>query len=296
MPFTIETLMTFEGQGQGWSEAFWWQQDTNNLLTAQATVTPILQARAKLLASTYVLTVARNSVVRDAANAKVLRVTDLMEPRYPGVPQWDPSTPNLALMAYWQNPTNTASKKVYMRGIPDGVAGNGKQPFMGFAPGGGAPTFQTAWNNFTSKMLNLPAGWLVTTPTTSLVITGYTVDPDTAQVYFTLSVPMGFAWPVPNGVQMAVYVKIPGKSPLDGRLVIVPQTPTTCYTAGSHPTAPLPTGQLGTMQIRTPSFTPVSTTGQAGVLGQIDPQRIVTHKTGRPIYASRGRAPKKVVW
>lgn len=290
MAFTIKTLLAFEGQGQGWTEEFWWQQTDSNLLAAQATTAPILAARAGLLASSYILAVARNSVVLDNAGAKVLRVTDIQEPRLPGNPIWNPATPNLALMAYWQNPTNTASKKQYMRGIPEGVGQNGKQPFMGFK------NFQSAWINWTSKMLALPAGWLVNTVTTNLVITTYTVDADTAQVTFTLSVPGGFSWPVEVGTPIAVYVRLPGKNPLDGRLVVIPTSPTTCFTPGSHPTAPLPTGQIGTMKIKTPAFVPVSAAGQNGAQGQIDPQRIVSHKTGRPTFASRGRASKKVLW
>lgn len=291
MAYTIETLVTFEGQGQGWSEIFYWLSTDGNLLNAQAIITPILQARAKLLANSYVLTVARNSQVLNNANQKVLRVTDLMEPRYPGTAAWNPATPNLALMCYWQNPTNTASKKQYMRGIPEMLGQNGKAPFTGWG------NWQSYWNQWTSKMLSLPAGWLSQQVTQNLVITNYVVDPVTAQVTFTLSLPTGFTWPVTPGNPIAVYVKLPGKNPLDGRLVvIVSDTPTIVFTPGSHPTAPLPTGQIGTMQLKSPVFVPVSGSGQGAVLGQIDPQRIVSHKTGRPIYASRGRAPVKAKW
>lgn len=290
MATIIETLIAFEGQGQGWSESFAWSSVDGNLFNAQAIVTPILQARALLLADGYTLTVARNSQVQAAGGAKILRVTDIMEPRLPGVGTWPPATPNEALMVYWQNPTNTVVKKQYMRGIPAGLGGNGKQPLISYK------NWTTNWNSWVGKMLALPAGWFTTAVTQSLVITTYTVDPDTAQVTFTLSVPGGFTWPVPNGVPIAVYVKLPGKNPLDGRLTVIPTSATSCFTPQSHPAAPLPMGQIGTMQLRAPTFVPVSGSGQGAPQGQIDPQRIVTHKTGRPLFASRGRAPKKVLW
>lgn len=290
MPYTLETLFAFEGQGQGWSEIFFWQQNDNNLLAAQATITPIAQARAKLLANGYQLAVARNSVVRDNANAKVLRVTDLQEFRFPGTAAWVPAAPNLSLMVYWQNPTNTATKKQYMRGIPSQLGDNGKAPDTSWG------AWTTFWNQWTSKMLALPAGWLSQQVTQSLVITTYTVDPVTAQVTFTLSVPIGFTWPVSFGNPIAVYAKLPGKNPLDGRIVVIPTSATSCFTPKSHPASPLPTGQIGTMVLKSPQFVGVSGTGAQAPQGQIDPQRIVSHKTGRPIYGSRGRRPAKVLW
>ena len=290
MPFLIETLMAFEGQGQGWTEQFFWQSADGDLFAAESIITPVAQARAKLLANTYVLTVVRNGQVLNNANQKVLRVTDLFEPRLPGVASWMPSTPNLCLLVKWQTGTNTGSKNQFMRGIPAGLGDAGKAPDLSFG------NFVSSFNSWRTKLIALPAGWVGTTVASSLVITTYEVDAITAQVTFTLSVPGGFAWPVPFGTPTRVYVKLPGKNPLDGPLTVIPTSTTSCFTPTSHPAAPLPTGQIGTMQLRVPSFISMAPVGPQGNPGQIHPQRIITHKTGRPTFASRGRAPVKVKW
>lgn len=290
MPFTIETLFAFEGQGQGWSEAFYWSSATDDLSQAETLVTPLATARAQLLANTYVLTVGRNAVVRNNAGQPVLRQTDLFEPRLPGVASWAPNAPGVALMALWQTFNNLQSKKQYMRGIPAGIGDSGKAPDFTFG------TFRTKWNSWVQAMQNFQAGWQATAVTSSATIIGYTVDDVTAQVTFTLSAP-GFAtWPVAFGLPTRVYCKLPGKSPLDGPLVVIPVSATACFTPGSHPVAPLPTGQIGVMQLRTPSLVTLAPGVPQGPPGIIHPQRIVTHKTGRPIYASRGRARTKVKW
>lgn len=290
MPFLIETLFAFQGLGQGWTETFFWQSADGDLNNAENIVTPIAQARAKLLASPYMLTVVRDSQVLDASNNKVLRVTDIFEPNINGIQAWAASSPNLALMCLWQNPQNTAAKKQYMRGIPAGIGDLGKKPDFSFG------AFESNFNAWRSKLLALPAGWVIHTPTQNLVISSYVTDPVTGQVTFTLSVPGGFAWPVPFGKPTAVYVKLPGKNPLDGKIVVIPTTTTSCFTQKAHPAAPLPMGQIGTMTLKSPSFTSIGGVNNQGATGQIHPQRIVTHKTGRPIYASRGRAANRVLW
>ncbi len=290
MPFLIETLTAFEGQGQGWTEQFFWQSADGDLFAAEQIITPIAQKRARLLANGYVLAVVRNSQVTNNAGAKVLRVTDLFEPRLPGVASWPPATPNLCLLCKWQNPTNTASKNQYMRGIPAGLGDSGKAPDVGYA------SWLSNFNAWRSALIALPAGWRAQAATANAVITTYEVDDITAQVTFTLQAPGFTAWPVSFGLPTAVYVKLPGKNPLDGRLTVVPTSATSCFTVSSHPAAPLPTGQIGTMTLKSPSFVTMGGVNSQGNTGQIHPQRIISHKTGRPTYASRGRAAKKVLW
>jgi hypothetical protein len=282
--------MAFEGQGQGWVESFYWQSVDGDLNAAEYIITPIAQARARLLANTYILSVVRNSQVIGTDGKKVLRVTDLFEPRLPGVSSWAPATPNMCCLLSWQNATNTSSKKQYMRGIPAGLGDLGKAVDIGYA------SWVSNFNNWRSKLIALPAGWLASAATQNAVISSYTVDPVTAQVTFALQTPGFNPWPVAFGLPTRVYVKLPGKNPMDGPLAVIPTSATSCFTVGSHPAAPLPTGQIGSMSIRSPSFVSLATLNSQGATGQIHPQRIISHKTGRPTYASRGRASKKVLW
>lgn len=291
MPFTIKTTMNFAGHEQGWSETFYWSQATTNLETAEQTMLPIAQKRAKCLADGYKLTIVRNAVVVNDTNQRVKRRTDILEPRYPGVSTWAPATPNLSLLLTWQTSDNTRNKAMYMRGIPAGLGDVGKQPNMGFS------TFSTNFNAWRAAMIALPAGWLVTEATApnTAVIESYAVSADTGIVTFTLKAP-GITFPGGQGFKQRVWVSLPGKSPLDGYIVVIPGVGlqvTTAEPIGVHPFEP---GQFGIMQLRTSSLITLGSVGGEGPRGQIHPQRIITHKTGRPSYASRGRAPARPKW
>lgn len=291
MPFVIKTTMNFSGQEQGWSETFYWNQSSQNLKQAEATILPIAQKRAKCLAAGYTLTVFRNAAVLSDTNAKLKRVTDIAEPRLPGLDKYDPGTPNLALLLSWQNPDQTQKKPMYMRGIPSGLGSVGKAPNLGYKDWYG--NFQ-AWR---SAMISLSAGWLITAATgpNTAVIESYTVNAETGIVTFTLKTP-GIAFPGGQGFKQRVYISLPGKTPLDGYHVIIPGTGLFCTTAEPIGVGPFEPGQYGIMQLRTSSLVTLATIGDQANTGVIDPQRVVTHKTGRPSYASRGRAPVKPRW
>lgn len=293
MPWTIKTTFAFSGQQQGWSETFYWASNDGNLFNAEALVTPLAQKRAKLLASTYSLDVVRNVVIVDNTGAKVLRQSDLFEPRLAGVQAWAPATPNLAMLCAWQTADNKQQKKQYLRGIPAGLGDLGKIPDLNTA---GAPSFASNFDAWRAAVIAFGAGWLVGVVSKTGVIQTYAVDPDTAQVTFTLSTPGIVPWPVSFGAPTRVYVSLPGKSPLDGPLVVVPTSATSCFTSRAHPAPPFPAGQIGLMKLRTPTLATLLPLNGQGNPGQIHPQRIISHKTGRPTYASRGRAPARIVW
>lgn len=289
MPFTIKTTFAFEGIGQGFSETFYWAKDDDNLANAEDLVTPLAQKRAKLLANGYILAVVRNAVVKNNAGDKVKRITDIFEPRLAGVTAWNPATPNMCLMCVWQTFDNKYSKKLYMRGIPAGIGDLGKTPDFSFG------TFGSNFNAWRSAMIAFKAGWLATTPTQTAIINSYTVGAQNGIVTFTLN-GAGLVWPVPVGFQTSVHISLPGKSPLDGSVLVVPTDATHCYTAKPYGVAPFVVGQLGVMQIRTPDLKTLGSAVTNGPTGAIHPQRILSHKTGAPTYASRGRAAARPRW
>jgi len=227
--------------------------------------------------------------VKDDANLPVKRISDIFEPRLAGVASWLPAQPNVALMCLWQTSTNRYSKKLYMRGVPAGLGDLGKAPNFGFG------AFASNFNSYREAMRLFSAGWQVTAPTQTTMITAYVFNQDTGQVTFTL-MPGFVTWPVAFGKVTRVYVKIPGKSALDGAIMVVPTSLTSCYTAEAHPAGPLPIGQVGTMEQRTATLVTLGGLSGSGGAGIIHPQRMVTHKTGRPSYASRGRRSEVVRW
>lgn len=293
MAAIIKTTHAFFGQAQGWSESYYWLSTDGNLQTAEILTTPLAQKRASLLASGYVLQVIRNEVVQNPVGTPVLRVSDLAEPGFQGNPAWGPGAPQLALLCSWQTANNLSNKKQYLRGIPGDLGDMGKTANFG------NPTIAGFYSNFlgwAAAMQNFSAGWLKTSVSGSAVITEYVVDPVTAQVEFTVVPNAGFAFPSPVGLPGRVYVRLPGKNPLDGPLTVVPINGTSCFTPGSHPAAPLPTGQVGYMMTRTASLVQMTPVQQGVANGGIFPERIVSHKTGRPTYASRGRSAVKSKW
>lgn len=290
MPYTIKTTLAFAGFEQGWTETFYWSQNNTDLTQAETTLTPIFQKRAKLLAKGYTLTVVRNAVVVGETNNKIKRRTDLIEPRIPGNEAWQPATPNLALYCLWQTSNNTQSKAQYMRGIPAGVGDYGKLPDLGF---GG---FLSAFSSWRTAMVALPAGWMVTEATApnTAIIESYLLNEETGIVTFTLKAP-GLTWPQGVGFPQRVYASLPGKSPLDGPIVVIPGVGLTATTAEPVGVAPFQPGQLGIMKIRTATLVTLGPVGQ-GPSGSIHPQRVISHKTGRPSFASRGKAAARPKW
>lgn len=290
MPYVIETVFSFAGIEQGWSENFYWQQDTDDLQAAENTMLPIALARSKLLSKDYTLTIVRNGIVRNNAGEKVLRQTDLLEPRFRGVQSWESATPNLALMVSWQNANNTLAKRAYMRGIPAGLGDDGKHPNMSYG------NFLSNFNAWRTKIIGLKAGWYATQQSAIAIINTYVLNADTGIVTFTLQAP-GLTFPVANGFQTRVYVKWPGRTPIDGPLLVIPTAATSCFTAKPIGVGPASPGIIGTMTLRTPTLVTVAASGGTGSpTGNIHPLRIITHKTGRPSYASRGRQLATPKW
>jgi hypothetical protein len=293
MPYTVRVTFAFNGQAQGWEESFAIQSPDGNLSAVAPLMLQLAQKRAKLLASTYELQVIRCSVVLDNAGSKVLRQSTLAEPHLKGVQAWAPATPNMCLLVEWSNASDTATKKQYMRGIPAGLGDEGKIPDFGSST---AAAWQSNWNAWTSAMVAYPCGWIGTTQTAKAVINAYEVDPDTAQVTFTLAGSGIPALLTLQGYPQRVYIKLPGKNPLDGPQTVIGVSATSCFTPHANPAPPLPSGQLGIMTTRGPGFISLAPVTQGGPSGSIDPQRIISRKTGRPIYASRGRASARVRW
>jgi hypothetical protein len=284
MAFIVRSTFAFEGLGQGFSESFYWSKSTKVLADAEDSITEIAKKRAKLLASAYVLTVCRNTIVEEVGVGRIKRLSDIFEPRLPGVAAWTANAqPNEALMCLWQTGDNNYSKKQYMRGCPSGLTDDGKKPVIGYA------SWLSSFNAWREAMVAQKAGWLTSVVDQQRPISTYLTIADSGIVKFTFG-EGGFTWPVPFGTRTRIYVKLPGRSPLDGPLVVVPTSPTVAITAEPVGVAPQIPDQIGSAEIRKYQLVTLESAGQGAPVGQIHPQRMVTHKTGRPTYASRGRS------
>jgi hypothetical protein len=289
MPYTIKTTWYFAGYEQGFSESFYWTKSNNDLNDAETLVTPLMQKRAALLAKGYTLIIGRNAIVEGLAAQKIKRQVDIFEPRIAGRDSWAAAAPNYSLMCVWQNALNTEKKPQYMRGIPAGLGDLGKLPNLAYG------TWLSYFNSWRSAMVAFPAQWRITSATQNASITNYVMSATTGIVTLTFG-GAGFTWPVNPGYQTPVYVKLPNKNPMDGSLLVVPVDATHAYTARPYGVQPFPVGQLGVAEIRTPTLTSLAPAPGGTTTGAIHPQRIVTHKTGDPSSASRGRVANRVHW
>lgn len=287
MPYIFRVLQTFAGQEQGWGEAYFYQMPTNNVNDAMAYVIPLTIKRAALLADTYRLVGIRVSVYQQVGGVFIKRQAQYIEPRLNGNPNWKPAQPNVALLCKWQSGNGNFSKNMFMRGVPAGLGDAGKSPNLAFSG------WLSQYNSWRSSAIALQMGWYQLATTASRQITGYTMDEATGYVTFTINA--GMTWSVEPGYTQPVYISLPNKTPLDGRqIVIVPAD-------GIHPMTAKPIGTgpfvgAGRMEIKTTSFVSLAPDGNQGATGAIHPQRMVTHKTGNPTVATRGKVSAAARW
>jgi hypothetical protein len=286
---TIKTVQYFAGYEQGWQESFIWSQQVEDLNVAEQTIIPLVVKRAKLLAKGYTLVAVKNQIVRNAANAKVLRVADVAEPRLDGNVNWPAAAPNYTLMLQLSTANNLKRAKHYLGGIPAAIGDLGKKPNLN------ALSFLSQFNAWRIQWQLLNPGWFTSSTAQTAIITNYAQDAATGVVTFTLETP-GFTWPVGIGKRYTVHVSMPGVNAVDGNVLVVVKNSTSCYTTKPFAVPPFPTGQVGVMTINQLAPVYLGDGGGQQNLGFIDPQRITTHKRGRPTYASRGRSKGRQGW
>lgn len=281
----------FSGHKQGWSESLVYKANTENLTSELAFVDPISTARAALLANGYTLTDIRLAILQRADGTRPKRLVRLSEVGKPGNgATWKPAMPNLRCMLQFVTSDNLYSKKLFLGGCPAALGDDGKTPDQEVL------TWKTKFNNWKSKLIFSNFGWLGSTVLQTAVINSYTLDDVSGRVTFALAAP-GMTWPVGAGKRVAVRIKLPGKNPLDGNQVVVVTNATSCFTAKGIGVAPFIVGEIGTMELLGPVFHGVGTSAPGQIpSGDIFAQRIVSHKTGRPTYASRGRLGERVLW
>lgn len=284
----IKWTNTFSGNSQGWSETFYYNATTDDLDVALALVTPIASKRALLLATGYTLNDIRVGVYLSVDGTYKKRQVRLSEVGLSGIPTWPAAAPQYTCMCQFFNYNNTALKKLYMRGIPAGLGDLGRVPDQANVPG-----WKTNWNQWTAAMIALPAGWLGSTLSLQNAIINYVADAVTGIV--TITCAGAVTWPLGLNVPQTVYIKLPNKSPLDGNVVVIPSSATECKTAKPYGVAPF--SLVGNLYTRVKGIVTVgSVTGPQGKTGSIFPQRIISHKVGKPSYASRGRARATTRW
>lgn len=153
-------------------------------------------------------------------------------------------------------------------------------------------TFPSLFNQWSAQLIALGYGWLGNPGDGQVVnILGYDFDEQTGKTTFTLQNP-GMTWPN-NALPVRVNVRFPKRNWLDGVYLVTHTTATTCRTVDPAPAPPF--SEVGQMSL-IPSSLYVLADPSAPLVNQglVIPQASMRRKRGRPLYASRGRAPEKI--
>jgi len=286
MPFLYRQTFIFSGESHGWSESLYFQNSSDSVAVAAATVADLRNKRQALLAKQYTLTGQRVALVATDTGVPVTRVTRIDKLNLAGNQAQQGVESNISLQVLMTDSTERNKKLLFLGGVWRDLfpKGNAFDPSVG--------TWQTSFNAWRSALQQLHMGWRATDVKTTTDILNYVFDPTNGLTTFTLKAP-GATWPNNNKpVQVAIEFPL-SRSPLDGVQLVTHTSATTCTTAKPRPAQPFTTP--GSLTQRTYKFIDLGTvTGTT--TSAIEGQNPVSRKRGRPLLVSVGRAPVRTRW
>lgn len=275
--YKITLAMTRDSQG--WTESYY--LNVVDTLRPQAVhdtwVTPLLGLRQQMMGTGSFIDYSRVSTVGVPFSAQAFTEN------LPGSYGVSATTPDVALLVRSLPAVGGPPKNLYLRGNPYTIITAGI-----FSP----PALWTKFfGQYTNQLLTGQGGavwgWMGTVEATKVKcpLTGYTQNagfqvlltfgPTPAQTQLFTGVP----------INSKVQVRLSGintKSELNGVQVVTVTGPSTCTTVGQFGVIPWTHGGFGLYEVK--SFV---------TYGNINPEKIVSHKTGRPLFLARGRAPAR---
>lgn len=263
MPDLLYTAV-FNGLNRGWTESYVGFQAATNLVSAQTAIQPFWQARAALLGANVRIQATKVSSITDIGDSYLVYLD------YLGNPNEAVNDLESSVNVRLTSANGRYRKLTFLRGAWDVVFNDGN-----------FNANQAAWlalfNTFAENLIGNSLGWLgvVDNPTTAFV-SNYT-QLDNGLISFTVT-PSVF---LPQDINKKKSVRFSGmgiKSVLNRKLVVIPQTPTTCITAAPIGAAPY----QGTGFITIPTY--VRRTADQVVL-----QRIGRRPAGAPLLQPVGR-------
>ncbi len=274
MPTIMKDTFIFNGPGRGWTESYYRSSADGSILAELAVMDIVAPKRAQLLGDGFNIQGYRVSRITDNALVRGRFGSEALLKFWPGNSNYDGDFSDTALLVIAKDATTTRQKAVYLRGLWDVVTG-GEGAII--AP----PEWNTAFNTWRAEMEARQFGWYGQGAAGPLgQVLSYASDVNdnvtvtVTEDYFPL-----------NTVGTTQVVRIRGvnvKSKLNGQYPVF-------IVSRSTFRIPKPVA-LGTFT--TPGF--VQLLQFAFVQGtQFRQQRIVSRKSGAPLFSSRGRAPTR---
>lgn len=270
----------FSGKKKGWSETWVIPRDNTTPAALSGLLTPVSQLRANMLGREFRIDAIRISKIRLANGNKVKRQVFLFEtPFIPtdltGANAAD--APDAAVIGNAVDITGSFRKQFFLGAPPDAIIVNGGDLDTGINGWGGK---FTSW---ALQMVALNAGWLNRVPVQLagmdfVTITNYAVA---VTGIVTITSDVG-TWGLPPYVKQVVSIRgLNGShSNLNGQLLVLPKTETTCVTVKPRPSLPFQSdGFMTHYQQPYPNI----------VSSLITAVKAGNHKRGRPLLVSPGR-------
>jgi hypothetical protein len=263
--------MILNGPGRGWTESYFQVRTDNSLVDAINQFKQVADQRTKLLGDGYNIQGYRAAFVTDdnlvkARGGSYVKLDTL--PSTAGNEDGDFS--DTAVLVMWKNLDSTRTKYTYLRGVWDSVV-VGEGSFFDSAD------WKKNFNSFKGAITKGGYGWYGRQPNNTMIpLTSYTVDAGEV---------VTFTFPANTFLLADLFKPIPVSfqginvnSRLNGQQVIVPTTLSTAQLKKPLAVGPYVSG--GFMRKLTYEF--VAITQGIGF-------RIVSRKTGTPLFVSRGR-------
>lgn len=274
MPTIMKDTFIFSGPGRGWTESYYRRSADGNILAEFAVMEAVAPKRAQLLGDGYFIQGLRTSRITDNAEVRGRFGGDVKLTAYFGNAGYDGDFSDSSVLVIAKDATTTKQKAIYLRGVWDPkIGGEGALLTL--------PAWETDFNTWIGEMIQRQFGWYGQSASGAQgEVLGYTAD---ANDNVTVTTTTDF-FPL-NLVGTTQVVRVRGvnvKSRLNGQYPVF----VTGRSAFRLP-KPLALGSFTTPGfVQLLSFAFVQATNYRA-------QRVVSRKTGNPLFVSRGRAPTR---
>lgn len=273
MAYTQKHTIDFAAGQKGWTESLYIQPQVQTVAAGLAILQQLCVARAQMLGQQAYIKAYRAQVVEAVDGSKVKFQGDTVQRTlFPGSTGEPCAQADLSLLVDCVNATVTKHKQIYLGGIWDSISQN----FGAYVPN---PTFETAFTNWTSKIVQFGYGWPSRTPSIKFVLSNYVMDADGYVTITCAGLPFNaITQTTPFKVGISSLPSIGGRSVLNGDIMVTKIDASTCKTA--KPIAVTPFTSFGYLVTYTTNFQAIAVTGI---------EKVVSRERGAPLLESPGR-------
>ncbi len=273
--------LILEGFGHGSSETWYFETAGETFQEAYTQIDPLKGKRQGLLAKGYEVKGDRLAMWKNNAGERVKNKSQPRQFFLAGAEGKASAETGVSLYVLCVNAEGNRKKPVYLWGVWDEVfpEQNIYNP---------TALFKTNFNSWVASLISCKCGWLANTPGPPIEISSFAVNPTTFKTTYTTAAnifePAEFMKPLKVTVDYPL-----AKSALDGPQVVIPLSARVGRTAKPRPA--VEEDNPGIMRKYSYSLVTLNTSFGQQASGTVVGIGATTHKRGRPLLVSVGRAP-----